>query len=351
MMPQRGPVSAAAMCAQAVPALDPFRSQHCTEEEYGASLRAVGRKQAFVYLRLSERRRFVQLWPNLEDWLRAPLVQRMGRLHGQTRRTLSCPATYHARSYLYYLALRGHLRLDLPWLFAVGDLTATMVAQPLGIDFGCAALTDEAVQLGLSRASTQLGFRWLLPRRLLSGSGVVTGPSRNQACDKGAEQGFAAPARVVHELEEAEIERQLLLRDASVRAQPGSQQGPEALHRVDVDLAEAVAVLVAGILAAPMADRLVLVAPSRQALIDGILVGVDEGARGDGGADDRLDRCLLHVGQHVQHDLATALDQAENGWLVLLQRAAARRACQPATTSEPPLLATAAGWPLCPATT
>ncbi len=164
MMPQRGPVSAAAMRAQAVPALDPFRSQHCTEEEYGASLRAVGRKQAFVYLRLSERRRFVQLWPNLEDWLRAPLNQRMGRLHGQTRRTLSCPATYHARPYLYYLALRGHLRLDLPWLFAVGDLTATMVAQPLGIDFGCAVLADEAVQLGLSRASTQLGFRWLLPR-------------------------------------------------------------------------------------------------------------------------------------------------------------------------------------------
>lgn len=124
------------MRAQAVPALDPFRSQHCTDEEYGASLRAVGRKQAFIYLRLSERRRFVQLWPNLEDWLRAPLAQRMGRLHGQTRRTLSCPATYRARPYLYYLALLGHLRLDLPWLFAVGDLTATMVAQPLGIDFG-----------------------------------------------------------------------------------------------------------------------------------------------------------------------------------------------------------------------
>src|SRR4051794_27296090 len=47
--------------------------------------------------------------------------------------------------------------------------------------------------------------------------------SRNQACDKGAEQGSPTPARVVHELEEAEIERQLVLRDAPVRAEPGAQ--------------------------------------------------------------------------------------------------------------------------------
>ena len=65
--------------------------------------------------------------------------------------------------------------------------------------------------------------------RLLLGSGVVAGVSRDQAGDEGAEQGFAAPARVVHELEEAERERQLVLREAPVRAQPGAQQRPEAL--------------------------------------------------------------------------------------------------------------------------
>ncbi len=57
--------------------------------------------------------------------------------------------------------------------------------------------------------------RWLLP-----GSGVVTGTSGNQAGDEGTEQGFAASACVVHELEEAEVEGQLVLRDATVRAQP-----------------------------------------------------------------------------------------------------------------------------------
>src|SRR3954451_19267371 len=90
------------------------------------------------------------------------------------------------------------------------------------------------------------------------GGGAV---SRNQACDKGAEQGSPTPARVVHELEEPEIERQLVLRDAPVRAEPGAQQGPEPLDGVDVHLAEAVPVLVAGILTPGMADCLMLIAP------------------------------------------------------------------------------------------
>ncbi len=90
---------------------------------------------------------------------------------------------------------------------------------------------------------------------------MVTGPSRNQAGDEGAEQGFAASARIVHELEEAEVKRQLVLRDAAMRSQPGTQQRPEAFHGVDVDLAKPVPVLVAGILAAGVADGLVECAP------------------------------------------------------------------------------------------
>ncbi len=118
-----------------------------------------------------------------------------------------------------------------------------------------------------------------------------------------------------------------------------------------MDLAKPVPVLVAGILAAGVANRLVPVTPGWQAGVDGILVRMDEGARDDGGCDDRLDRGLLHIGQHAQHDLAAALDQAKDRWLVLLQRATARRACQPAAPPEPPLLATSSGCPLCPATT
>src|SRR4051812_722916 len=180
------------------------------------------------------------------------------------------------------------------------------------------------------------------------GGGAV---SRNQACDKGAEQGSPTPARVVHELEEAEVKRQLVLRDAPMRAEPGAQQRPETLDGVDVHLAEAIPVLVAGILTPGMADCLVLIAPVLQAGVDAILVGVDEGALSDGARDDRLDRPLLHVGQHAQDHLTTPLDQAEDRGLILLRRAPTRYAPQLAAPPRAPLLATAAGWPLWPATT
>ena len=100
-----------------------------------------------------------------------------------------------------------------------------------------------------------------------------------------------------------------------------------------------------------MTDCLVLIAPGRQAGVNVVLVGVDAGTLGDGGLDDWLDRPLLHIGQPAYDDLTPALDQAEDGWLVRLQRAAARRSRQSATASKPPLFATALGWPLCPATT
>lgn len=43
-----------------------------------------------------------------------------------------------------------------------------------------------------------------------------------QSCNGGSEQGFAASASVVHELEKAKAIRQLVLRDALVRSQPGT---------------------------------------------------------------------------------------------------------------------------------
>src|SRR4051794_25791718 len=86
-------------------------------------------------------------------------------------------------------------------------------------------------------------------RRLLSGFGVVRIGRCDQAGDEGAEERLPAAPGVVDELEEAEIGGQLLLRDAPVGPEPGAQQRPEALGRVDVHLAEAVAVLVAGVLA------------------------------------------------------------------------------------------------------
>ncbi len=83
-------------------------------------------------------------------------------------------------------------------------------------------------ELGVDRAAHERVAAGAFAGWLLSGSGVVAGTSRDQAGDERSEQGFAASTRIVHELEEAEVKRQLLLRDAAVRVQPGTQQGPEA---------------------------------------------------------------------------------------------------------------------------
>ena len=68
-----------------------------------------------------------------------------------------------------------------------------------------------------------------------------------------------------------------------MRAQPGPQQGPDALHGVDMDLVMTVTVLVAGMFPPAMADGLVLVTPFRQARVYVVLIGVDERARCDQG--------------------------------------------------------------------
>ena len=72
------------------------------------------------------------------------------------------------------------------------------------------------------RALSMLNVGTLNPKWLLSGFRVVSIGLGDQACDEGAEERLAAATGVVDELEEAEIGRQLLLRDATVRPQPGA---------------------------------------------------------------------------------------------------------------------------------
>src|SRR3954452_926367 len=71
-----------------------------------------------------------------------------------------------------------------------------------------------------------VGFPDVLPQKseALVGFRGGDGQSGDEASDEGAEEGFAPAARVVHELEEAEVVRQLLLRDAPMRAEPRAQQ-------------------------------------------------------------------------------------------------------------------------------
>jgi len=66
---------------------------------------------------------------------------------------------------------------------------------------------------------------------------------------------------VVNELEEPQVQRQALLRNPPMRTEPRTEQRPEPFKRVDMDLTEAIAVVIPGVLPGGMADRLVAVAP------------------------------------------------------------------------------------------
>src|SRR3954470_5174478 len=108
-------------------------------------------------------------------------------------------------------------------------------------------------------------------------------------------------------------------------------------HRVDVDLVETIAVLVTRIFASTMTDGLVAVAETRKSGVDAILVSIDVRAFGDGLLNDRMDGCLLDIGQHPDHHLAAALDHAEDRWLLLLQGAATAAALQSVAPALPSL--------------
>ena len=127
----------------------------------------------------------------------------------------------------------------------------------------------------------------------------------------------------MNELEKAEIGGKMLLRDPPVRPQPRTQQGPKTLNGVDMDLVETVTILITGILASAVTYRLVIIAPLRQSTVDIVLVGQHERTRQDRLLNQRPDRFLAYVFQHMYDNLAAALDHAEDGRLLLFERAAA----------------------------
>ncbi len=74
--------------------------------------------------------------------------------------------------------------------------------------------------------------------------------------------------------------------------------------------AEAIAIVIAGILALGMIDGLVRVTSLGQAAVDIRLIRVDQTAGLNRLGDDRLDRGLLHIGKNPNDDLTIALDQS-----------------------------------------
>ena len=145
----------------------PTPQHYCTAEEYAAHLEGVPMQPASRSHARNARRRFVALWPDLDDWMGLPLLDRVGRARGQQPGTPVQRASYEGRRYLWYLALTGRLRLDYPWLLAVDNVPLREIAAQLGLDHGVADLEQCALRLGLRPASVALSLPWAAHRVLL----------------------------------------------------------------------------------------------------------------------------------------------------------------------------------------
>jgi len=156
---------------------------------------------------------------------------------------------------------------------------------------------------------------------------------RDQELNERRQQRFASLADVVHELEESQVDREFLLGNTPMRAQPTPQERPKAFHRVDVHFAQAVAIVIAGKLASPVVDTLMPVTPGLQTGINAVLICIHTCPWHDGVFDQGLDGLLLHVGQEIDDHLTATLQHPKDGRSFLLQGATTSFALEPASTS------------------
>jgi integrase len=122
---------------------------------------------------LAARRRFVERYPDLEDWFAAPLAVRVGRL-GRRRAgaIVTDLRSYQARPYILFLALSGYAELDWEWLLTIGQLTDLKRAAVAGLDLGFDDLVDDAVRLGFAREPAEAVVDWVAGRIALHRGGV-----------------------------------------------------------------------------------------------------------------------------------------------------------------------------------
>jgi hypothetical protein len=162
-----GPTSTAALVAASV-SIQRRRPRHCPDREYVMFVRG---QDSFNHHYLNSKLRYYQAfrdrWPDLASWFAAPLVERVGRLPGESFRRPSFAVSHLARPYLTYLGLCGYATFDYRWMFAVGQLRVHDQAALLGIDLGTSALVEEAVTLGYSRPAAKQAMHWSVARIVL----------------------------------------------------------------------------------------------------------------------------------------------------------------------------------------
>jgi len=168
-------VTTTATAAHRQVALSPTRApgsrRHASEEVYAAWVREFVPQPAARGERMSAYRRFVEQWPDLEDWFCAPLAERLGftghRVYANGR-----TAAHRAAGYLVYLALVGGVGHD--FAYVLGRRYARILdpasgAAGYGIDLPLwESHVARLVQLGYPPTAARSRLTWGLGRLILT---------------------------------------------------------------------------------------------------------------------------------------------------------------------------------------
>lgn len=141
--------------------------EHASRAAYAAYLARYYDNPRSIRATLNIRDRFVRAYPDLRQWLAAPLTERIGRRAGEPVGLASYKVSFLARTYLIFLGLHGYVRFPWEWLIALPRLDIWPHLTCIGHDLELAALTDEAVRLGYNRCHAIQAIRWTLTRVVL----------------------------------------------------------------------------------------------------------------------------------------------------------------------------------------
>lgn len=99
-------------------------------------------------------RRFARLYPDLADWLAAPLNERIG---STVVRQGAAWAVASARPYVYFLVSIGKIKLDWAWVLAINDHRYIGACLPPAVTALERRLADRLLDLGYRRGGERVG--------------------------------------------------------------------------------------------------------------------------------------------------------------------------------------------------